>query len=73
MELSAFHGPTTGEKPLFKASLNKKIRPVEHLGLESRRVLSRVARCQFGKNRSDTSISGWKFTSIITGTGGMIR
>jgi hypothetical protein len=29
-EPSVFHGPNAGEKPLFKPSLNKEIRPVEH-------------------------------------------
>jgi hypothetical protein len=52
------------QKPLFKPSLNKKIRPVEHLELELRRVLSRMARCQFGQNRPNPSTNGWKFTSV---------
>jgi hypothetical protein len=60
------HGCSTGsirsEKPLFKPSLNKEIHSVEHLGLESRRVLSKMAQCQFGKNRPDPSTNGWKFT-----------
>jgi hypothetical protein len=50
------------EKPLFKPCLNKEIRPVEHLGLESRRVLGKMHQCQFGKNQPDPSTSGWKFT-----------
>ena len=51
------------EKLLFKPSLNKEIHSVEHLGLESRRVLGSVAQCQFGKNRLDSSTNGWKLTT----------
>lgn len=58
--------PMWAQQPLFKASLNKETRSVEHLGLESRRILGRVNRCQFGKNRPDPSTSGWKFTPTDT-------
>ena len=59
------------ETPLFKPGLNKEIRPVEHLGLESRRVLSKMIQCQFGKNRLNPSTNGWKFTDIIGEWGGV--
>jgi YD repeat-containing protein len=35
---------------------------VEHFGLESRRVLGKMRRCQVGKNQPDPSTNGWKFT-----------